>query len=579
MLLETKDIYEYIKQAEMDYKTSFAEPIEGYQWSMSDHINRSAKYKIGETVAGKTDMTTVKNITLPLLRLQYRMEGFNVSDVILFARNPELFYRSKIMRWYHEDWARTNKIDKAIDDSVESDVDFGGTLLKRTSKKAPEVVPLTAIAFAGQNNIMATPLGIQHRMTLWQIENMPGWGDKSKGASVTLDEFRALLADQHKGAGDKITVYEVRGTMPNRWLSGGDGLSMQLQIVASVVNKNKEKDYVVLLKTKSGNDLKFHSARERIPGRALHLGGVEELFDPQMWTSYSETRLREMLDEAATVFYKTTDKKFGRRQSIKDRKTGQVYYVDGDLMQVDNSPRNAAQFHSAIDRWFANAQGMADAHSALRGESPVSGTPAALQELVVTTGKGQHDYRQEKNADFWGEVYDEWILPGIAKEISTEKEFFAELPLKEIQNIARNLAQRAVNRKAIDRILAGKGPMQREEVDALRQSLELDFAKGGNDRFLKILQDEFKGQKLGVKFSIANRQVNIAKDMQSLVNVFRTIASTGGEILTQPGMSDLLTQIIELSGLNPIDFTSFAQTKPQATSKTAPIEDLAQPQV
>ena len=574
-MIDFKNIYEFIKQAETDYRTAYAEPIEGYRWNMYNHIRRSALYKIGEIMTGKTDMTVVRNIVLPLVRLQYRLEGFNVSDVILFARNPELFYRSKILRYYHEDWAIENHIDKAIDDSVESDVDYGLKLLKRTNKKAPEVVRLTSLAFADQNDIMSAPIGIRHDLSLSQILDEKKWFDKS--ASVTRDAFIELAknnsSNDYKSRG-KITIYEVRGVMTQSWLTSGEGFVRQIHVIATVFNKDKQKSYVTLFKTKAGDDIKAHSAREEISGRSCHLGGVEELFDPQMWTSYSETRLREMLDEAAKTIYKTTDRKFGQRESLKNAKTGQVFYVDGDLSQIDNAARDQAAFQSAVDRWFVTAQGLSDAHSALRGESPTAGTPAALQELVVGTGKGQHDYRQEKNADFWGEVYDEWILPTLGSELSSEKEFFAELPLQVIQETARNLAQNLVNRKLIRSVLDKKGVPRAEEIEAFRNANIKSLSQGGSSRFLKILQDEFRGEKLGVKFSIANRQANITKNMTSLVNIFRTIATSGGQILNAPGMGELFNQIIELSGLSPVDFTSFAQAQPQAAAKTEPTEEL-----
>lgn len=559
-------LYDYIKEQENSYKTGFIEPIEGYRWGMYEHIRRSTLYKYSEMLDGKSDLTPVRNIVMPIIRLQYRLQSIDVKDIVLYLTNPKIFYKSMIVRKYHEKWAIDNKIDKFIDDVVESDVDYGGALVKRTKDKAPSVVPLTALAFADQKNIMSSPIGIRHEMTLAELEDMPGWG--VKGADTTISELivnAEVAQDELWKSQGKIEVFEVRGLMPNEWFDATEGHSRQLQIVAAVKAKGgKDKEYATLFKSKAGDDLRFHTAREKLNGRALAWGGIEELFEPQVWTNYSEARLRELLEEAAKTIYKTTDKKFGARQSLKNSRTGQVYYVDGDLQQVDNFPRNAALFEKAVNDWQSHAQSMGEAHNALRGEAPTAGTPAQLQELVVSTGQGMHEYRKGKFSDFIGEIYKDWVLPQLEREIASEHEFFSEFSLKELQYIARNMSQRMINRKVIDSVLEGKGVPSREEQEALRVVVQDEIKETGKDKFVKILQDEFKGEKLGIKFNIANRQAKLVQNIGKLLDIMRTVISAP-QILENEGIGDLFNQVIEFSGLNPVDLTPSPVQEPQQT--------------
>ena len=182
-----------------------------------------------------------------------------------------------------------------------------------------------------------------------------------------------------------------------------------------------------------------------------------------------------------------------------------------------------------------------------------------------------HEYRSGKIKDFFGEVYKDWILPTLSSELANEKEFFAELSLKEIQMVARNLAQKAVNRKMINLILNKKGIMTPEEQEAFSFTFQDQFKRQGNERFLKILQDEFRGKKLAVKFNIAGRQANLAQNVDKIVNVIRQVVAAP-QMLENPGIADLFNQIIEFSGLNPIDFTSFAPVKP---ASTAPLQEIS----
>ena len=577
-MIHDKNIGDYIKNAETDYRAAKIEPIQGWSWSMYEHVRRSFLIKNSQLVTGKNNKKPVNNIVLPIVRLQYRLEGYNVKDILLYLTNPKLFYKSTLVRKYHETWALENKMDHFIDSSIESDVDYGGKLVKRTDKSVPDVIPLSSLAFADQQDIMSAPIGILHEMSVTDLKEMEkkGWGDPNKGADLTIDDLIVLAqAQPSETAYDtrgKLKVYEVRGVMPNHWLTGsGDGYSRQLHIVIPMARTGSKDDldYWTVFKSKAGDDVKFHSSREKVQNRALHRGGIEDLFDPQMWTNYNEIRLLSLLDEAAKTIYKTTDKAFGNRQELRNSKSGKTYYVDGELDQINNFPRSAVLFEKSIDKWQLRAQSLGDAHPALRGEQPPAGSPAALQELVVDTGEQAHDYRKGKNADFHGEIYDDWILPQFGKDLSTEKEFFSELSLKEIQMVARNLSQQMVNRKVIDAVLERKGVMPKEEQDALGVVFQEDFKRGGNERFLKILQNEFKGEKLGIKFNIAGRQANLHKVTKDLLTVISQITSTGGAILRHEGMADLFNQIIEFSGLNPIDFTSFAQENPEQDKNLA----------
>src|SRR3990167_3112941 len=188
-MLHAKDIASFIITAENDYQTNSVDLTESWRWSMYEHINRSFLYANSQTLSGKDDEHPVRNIVLPIIRLQHRLEGFNVKDVLLYLTNPELFFRSAIVRKYHETWALENHIDTAIDDSVESYVNYGGALIKRTGKAAPSVVPLTALAFADQNNILSSPVGIKHEMSIAELKAQKGWGEKNNGAYASIDDL------------------------------------------------------------------------------------------------------------------------------------------------------------------------------------------------------------------------------------------------------------------------------------------------------------------------------------------------------------------------------------------------------
>ena len=68
--------------------------------------------------------------------------------------------------------------------------------------------------------------------------------------------------------------------------------------------------------------------------------------------------------------------------------------------------------------WEAHAQQMGAANDAIMGETPASGTPFDLQELVTQEASSLHEYRKGKIATFVDEIYQDWIIPYIVREIS-----------------------------------------------------------------------------------------------------------------------------------------------------------------
>ena len=82
----TKDIFNYITEQE----NVFALPISinGWDWSMKDHIKTSFYYKHGRLLNGNDEDTPVKNIVRRMLTLQYTAEDVDVKDIDLYVDDP-----------------------------------------------------------------------------------------------------------------------------------------------------------------------------------------------------------------------------------------------------------------------------------------------------------------------------------------------------------------------------------------------------------------------------------------------------------------------------------------------------------
>lgn len=566
------NIFSFITQEE----TAFANPvnvIDNYEWNLRDHIKTTVLYKNSQLLTGKTDDKPVKNIIRPILNLQYRSEGFDVKDITIFVNDSQYFYKSFLIKKFHDKWARENDLDTFIDELVESYVDFGGVLVKNINKVRPEVVPWQTIAFCDQTDILSGPIAIKHYFSADQLLGTSdmGWGEKKNGATATLEDLIVLSEDRKipdRTAGKEnntpskyIEVYEVHGSFPETFLDdegNPDKYSGQLHIVSFYKDESGSKQGLTLFKGKEKEFPFKFLARDKIFGRAVGFGGAEELFEAQVWVTYDMIRMKQLLDTASKVIYKTTDAAFAARNKTMDLDNGEVLVLeDGkDINQIDTTPRNISLFDRSVSEWEAHAQQMGAANDALMGRSPSAGTPFKLQELITAEGHSLHEYRKGKIATFLSEIYRDWIIPYIAREVSKGQEFLASLDLDELQAVTESLLVCEANKFIKEKILNGE-LIDDTELLTYKENVKQQFLSGGNKKFIKILEGELKGTNLDVEINIAGKQKDLSSRVDKLVNIFRQLIANPA-VLDDPRLAKIFNDILEASGLSPVNFGSIS---------------------
>ena len=420
-----------------------------------------------------------------------------------------------------------------------------------------------------------------------------GWGDEANGATITVDELITLSqpkrypdrlrGQQNKTTGRYVQLYEVHGQLPESYLfadGASDEYVGQMQIVGFYYDERNNKQGVTLWAGEEDiKDVFKIIVRDGLYGRALGFGGAEELFEPQVWVNHNEILKLSMLKAASKVIHKTTDANFANRNNLFDAENGEIFVTkEGtDIAQIDTTPRSLALFDKSTDDWFEQARLMASAGEAILGEQPPAGTPFASIQFQAAESQSLHEYRKGKIATFTDEIYLDWIVPQLAKEIIQEQEFLAELDVDELRDISERVAKSKTNDFIKKKILDGE-LVEQDEVDAIRELEQETFLEGGNKKFIKILKGELKNAPISVKVNIAGKQKNAPAITDKLVNVFRTIVQAP-QILDDPRMAKLFNQILEQSGLSPIEFGLTKRVQPAQISseveKTLPA--LARP--
>ena len=305
-----------------------------------------------------------------MLNIQYRTENIDVKDIEIYVDDPEFYHQSFLLKKFHEQWALEQGMDTFIDELVESYVDLGGVLVKKVRGARPEIVNLQTIAFCDPTDLMSGVFAIKHYFNPEQLREMvkQGWDSAnietliSKGAEAKKEQDGQVIETPSK----YIEVYELHGIFPESYLNyeekkENEEYFRQIHII-SYYKTQDGKDEGLSLFSKKEPKLPFKFLkRDPIFGRALGFGGVEEIFEPQVWTNFSEQKVVEMLEHASKVVYWTNDPAFKNRQKTIDLEMGQILTIKdgGSFGQIDNAPRSLAAFTNEIIRMEEHANQVA----------------------------------------------------------------------------------------------------------------------------------------------------------------------------------------------------------------------------
>ena len=581
-------IFQYIVSEETNYKTREISLAENWSWNMSQHLSLSSHMKFGKYLQSSNDPRTkqpYQNIILPILEFRYAAEDRDVKDIIFEAEDPDRQHLSFLIKKYWDDvFTIENNLDEFLDDAVEEKVDYGGVLIKKGAEAVPEVLNLQTIAFCDQTDILGGPIGFKFNFSPQALKRKAklGWGVENNGANITIEELITLASkekdpantnqagNQNQSTGKNIEVYVVRGTLPSAYLKGHDmdTLTDQVQVVGFYTDE-KGRQGVTLYKSKETESvLKFH-APKKVHGRALGWGGVEALIDPQIWANFAEIHKNNLLKSASKNRLFTDDDSYSSRNKIQDMENDEITVIDKEskygIRQIPVGTVNIQLFDRRVQELEDHAQKLAGVTDPLLGKSPAAGTPFRLQERVIFEGKKPHERTAGKFDKFIEEIINDWVIPHIIREITKGKKFLSTLTSDQMEYILQRVPRNRAIKAQWEDVLSGRIP---QDLNILIEEEKQKLTQNGNQQVLEILKEEFRDVKMKVKVRVSSKQKDMAQFTDKLVNVLRQYLTLPPEVKQDPVTVELLSQILEASGISPASLGKFT------TALSAPVPQL-----
>lgn len=566
--MNEKNVFDYIIAEENNWATQRVPLTRSKDWNMKEHIERCTNVANGWFHQGKNDgMRPYDDIVTPIINVAFRSEGFDVKDIVPFVNDAQQSYKSFLVKKFHPQWARKNELDTFIDDVVETSVIYDLVLVKDINGVRPEVVDLKTLAFCDQTNIMAGPICIKHDYTPAEMTEFRGrWNSDKIDEAIMMAqaEKEISIAGNRviKTPNKYIEVYELRGDLPESWIKeDGDPFvyTPQVHIVCYYTTVSGEKNGITLYKGKDKplgkvfKSLKIDRVRSK--GRACGRSIVETLFEPQVWNNYSAIKIKAMLDSALNVII--SDSEELGNQKLSELKAGTILkQAKGDNTQMLSAPlQNLTAFTNYQQKQETSARVLGSASEGSLGINPSSGTPFALQNLVVQQGQGTHEYRQGKIATFFADIlYRDWFLKYLVDEMNSGIKFSEELTLDEMMEIGEMIARNAAEQSIKEKILGGK-VIQPGEKEGLVEFYKEEFKRNGSRKFFETMKGELESIPVSVMVNIKGKQRYMAQNADKITNIIREVIRNPQAFTQVPGIGKAFNQLIEESGLSPIDFS------------------------
>lgn len=567
--MEENDVFSYITTEENNFKTVRVPLTSSKDWNMSEHIERCTNVANAWFHQGKNDgLRPYDDIVTPVINVAFRSEGFDVKDIVPYVDDVNQNYKSFLIKKFHPQWARKHELDTFIDDVVETSVIYDLALIKNVNNTRPEVIDLKTIAFCDQTDVMAGPICIKHQYTIAELVEFKGkWDDDKIDQAIIMsiaEKDNAIASDQTTKTPSKyIEVYELRGNLPEMWLKD-DGEKHkyvpQMHLVCFYTDKTGVKNGITLYKGEdkplADNFKALKIDRIRSKGRACGRSIVETLFEPQVWNNYSAIKLKKMMDSAINIL-QTDSEEFGNQKLSELKDNTILKHESGKpITRVDGNLQNIGVFTNHQIKMENSARILGSASDAQLGTNPVSGTPFALQNLVVQQGQGMHEFRQGKIATFFADVlYRDWILKYLVDEMNGGVKFSEELSMDELQEIAETITNNEIEKRIKKQILESGDVPTEEERELMRETFKDEWLKRGTTRFFEVLKGELKSIPVKVKVNIAGKQKYMAQNADKLSLLLSNILQNPQAFATIPGLSKAYNQLLEESGMNAIDFS------------------------
>lgn len=533
------------------------------------------------------------NIVNAMCDVENAAKDIDTKDIQATSDDGEHYTESFLLSKDIYEWMKKVNFAKTLNDLRDTHTRYGSLLVKKWIDKDAEGKPLLRIGMpewkntlTDQRNIAKRPIVEMHYMTPLELQGMKGtWFDDA------IDKIIKKYTEDKALAGKDIPVYEVRGEFPvsfykevdkkyaeNDPVSNEDKTTFTYQLYhfAGEVNDLKPQttedllaDNLTPLYCENDTERVYkYLSRKTRAGRAFGVGVVEEGEEAQVWTNDTVLKQYRAMEYTTKVIGQSASKKLKGRNMLTEVDDGQVLeHEDGKpITSLQLLPAGGlGQYEGLVAQWFSQFERATSAYSMQRGE--VTTKNFRLQSMALQQSSAVFNDLQEELGIFITEMFTDWIMPFLAKQLNTEHILSHQFSIDELREIDKNFSTFYANAEAKKLILSGR-VVSADQYQMLMQAASQVIGKTKSHRFLQVPKNYYKSFKYKITVNITGEQRNKATALESLTTILSLYAKNP-QIAQDPVLMQLFMKIVELSGAGISPVTLAAAIQQQAAAQQA----------
>jgi hypothetical protein len=358
-----------------------------------------------------------------------------------------------------------------------------------------------------------------------------------------------------------------------------DTYVQQMHVISYVMTKkgrSEEFEDFTLYKGREEKDPYYLTHLIEEDDRTLSVGAVEHLFQAQWMQNHTAKSIKDQLDMASKMIFKTTDPRFVGNNFLTDLEQGSVVQYEGELDRLNNGTMDVVSQQNFAVQWKNLGNEIVGVSEAMLGGSPKSGTAWRLQEALLNENYSLFELMTENKGMHLEEMFREYIIPFIKKQLNTSEEVSAVLEAHDIDRIdalyIKNYSIKEVKSRIKRKVIDGEpiSPEEQELMIADTQSeLREALKKLGDQRFFKpsdfddkTWQDQLEDLEWNLDIDVTGEQHNIQEMLTTLNTALQMIMTPGFD--QNKKAQAVVGEILNLTGaMSPIKFNAISNSNPE----------------
>ena len=594
-----QDIYEVVRKAESNYlqgKTKLGDYVD---FSMHDTIEKIDAYWNSKHIGGETDSLgrekPVFNIVIAAGNIWYRATDLDRKNIKFIPTSQKSILLAFVANVLLQNWMDKNRFGKFLNAWGRSLAKYGSSVVKFVEKGReliPSVIPWNRL-IVDPVDFDALPCIEKFYKTPAQLRKIKEYDQVAVDSLIQAVSARKTLVGSEKDTQSEfIELYEVHGELDSRLLDENPDLSrenikyVQQMHVISFVKNDTEKGYndFCIYKGKESKNPYMITHLIEEDGRTLSIGSVESLFDAQWMMNHTVKNMKDTLDIVSKLLMQTADKRYTGKNVLNSIESGDIFTheVNMPLTRIANDKPDITALQNFGMMWRQLGPEITATPEAMRGLTPVSGTPLGTTQLLVSQSNSLFEIMTENKGLDLEDMLRDYVIFHLKKQLKHKDEVVGILDDAGIQEIdAMYIPQKAIllhNENFVNSVIKGENPVPFDQ-QAMQNTVKQGLSILGNKRFFKPddlgklqwdeLFSDFEWDNIRVE--ITNENVDKQAVLQTLNMALTTIAKNPA-ILQDPNAKMLFNAILMETGrISPLQLTASLPQVPTELQTNQPV--------